>query len=68
MRSEGYLAGRQTAIRLAYGVLVRGEAAVCALTHWKKYFAKEDGFDSLTLPDPFLDGLGKWFEEAAGHV
>jgi hypothetical protein len=68
LRSEGSLAGRQTAIRIAYGVLIRGEAAVWALTHWKRYFAREDGFDSPRLPHPFLDGLGKWFDEATGYV
>ena len=68
LRGEGSLAGRQTAIRLAFGVLIRGEAATWAFTEWKKYFANANSFDELRLPDPFLDDLSKWFNEAAGFV
>lgn len=68
LRGEGSLAGRQTAIRLAYGVLVRGEAAAWALTQWKECFATASGFDVPHIPDGFLDDLGKWFTEASGFV
>ena len=68
LRGDGSLAGRQNAIRLAYGVLIRGEAATWALTQWKAYFSNSSGFDELRIPDGFLDKLGKWFNEASAFV
>ncbi len=68
LRGEGSLAGRQTAIRLAFGVMIKGEAATWAFTQWKKYFSGQYGVDELRIPDGFLEDLDKWFNEAAGYV